>query len=413
MLNRVYSASFRYTETVFITPLLSSMLLLPRCARRSPLGFRLWKRSLCALALWVLLPLASAQLVVPRFAAEADVPEDVISRLTVLLRRQLQEATGLELRDSSLIPPALLRILEPEFLYLIADLGLGRYAVAGVIQPVYNEQGAPLPGHYLLRFMVADAAQQRSSALLQQSVQQRDLLANARQISDSIAAFIDPSTDPEARSVTRRAELFVTSQPREADIYLADVLIGRTPQIVQLSPGRYRIELRKEGFVPHFDTVDLSADRLEFINAALTPLRGGSIQVSSIPPARVFLEDRFVGSSPLTFTARPGERTLRLERPGFRPQHVRVDVRNFRVSRVATRLEPLSDTMLFWTLPPGFRLFINNVLQSREFLIGLQPGVYSIDLRSNSRHIRFDIDFEAPGIYELNFSNQSLQRYSF
>ena len=186
-----------------------------------------------------------------------------------------------------------------------------------------------------------------------------------------------------------------------------------TLEPLALAPGTYEVEFRKEGFLPYTERVVLQADRTEFArcDAPLRSISGGSIQITSNPPAQVYLEGVKMGDrTPLAFRASPGLRELRLSRPGFVSQTISVPVRNFRVSRVPpVTLEPLSEQLLFWDPPQTYLVFIDGLLRPDGYVSNLVPGRHLVELRrTRNRNTRFIVDVPAAGHFELDMEGQRL-----
>ena len=279
---------------------------------------------------------AAAQVAIPQLGSRGGEPaamEPLIASFTGLLRDAVAQE-GLEVTTADLITPGIAGSLDPEYARLIADLDGARYAVSAEI--AVDRAG----GAYLVNLIVVDAEQNRATDLMSRSLTPESAAAVARSLARSIALFAEQAEElPEGD-----AGLFISSQPVEAEVYLNGVRVGTTPsdRVHMLAPGRYRLELRKEGFLPEARTVELRSQATTFEHVPLAPLSGGSILVESIPSAQVYLEGELQGSTPLFIPAPPGIATVRLSRPGFEEASASVPVRNYRTSRVEVALEPAS-----------------------------------------------------------------------
>ena len=355
-------------------------------------------------SLFVRLSAAQAQIVVPEFSTRGDVPSEVTARFMDAFRQQLGARTELEVSAGNLFAPPPGGGVDPEVAQAVADLADGRYGLTGEIiaSPGVISEETP----YTINLLVIDAETGRSSDLISEPLSTRDYLGAVAALTSAVSAFINPENPLSSGS----ASLFVSSQPRRAQIRVDGAYVGSTSEVgpISLAPGRYTVELRKVGFVPELETVTLEVDHTEFINFELMPIRSGSVQVTSTPVAEVFLDDESVGTTPLTVSAEPGVRTLRLERPGFVPETQEVRVRNFFVSRVAATLEPRSDTLLYWTPPAGFSVAIDSEPRPRGFVSELPPGPHRVELRRGVNTIRFTLDVPETGVYEIDFQTRSL-----
>lgn len=322
-----------------------------------------------------------------------------------LFRQQLELRTGLAVLPGITTAPPLVGNLDPEVAAAIATLGGGRYSVAGEV--IATESGLRETS-YTVNLLVTDARTRRSSDLFSQPLEPGDVAAAVAVLSRNIGAFISPGSAPAKGS----ASLFITSNPRGAVIYLNGVEVGTTEgqdRFILLAPGSYDVEIRRPGFIPETDTVTLEMDQIEFLAYNLTEIRGGSIQVSSVPAAEVYLDGRWVGLTPLTVEAEPGVRTLRLSRPGFGSETQAVTVRNFFVSRVPeVRLEPSYANMVYWRPLAGYTVTVNDVLRPRNFAANLQMGVNTVVLSRGETDIDFTFALREPGVYELDLQTNDL-----
>jgi hypothetical protein len=356
---------------------------------------------------WVCLLLAlgaaHAQLVVPTFGARGEVPPALTARFMEVFRQQLGIRTGLAVLPGTTIAQTLVGRLEPDVAAAIATLGGGRYSVAGEI--IALDSGLRQRS-YTVNLLVTDARTRRASDLFSQPLSPTDLTAAVAALTRAVGAFVSPASAPAQGS----ASLFITSNPAGAAVFLNGVEVGTTANpLLPLAPGTYEVELRKEGFVPESDTVTLEMDETQFLAFSLAEIRGGSILVSSVPSAEVFLDGRRVGRTPLTVEAQPGVRTLRLARPGFEPHTQSVTVRNFFVSRVPqVRLEPVYESLVFWTPLTGFTVSIDGVARPRNFAPNLQPGLHRVVLSRSGVDIPFSFELPRPGIFELDLQTNEL-----
>ena len=319
-----------------------------------------------------------------------------------IFRQQLGLRTGLSVLPGTTAAQTLVGRLEPDVAAAIATLGGGRYSVSGEV--IALDTGLS-ETNYTINLLVTDARTRRTSDLFSQPLERTDLPAAVARLTREVGAFISPASLPARGS----ASLFITSKP-EAAVYLNGVEVGTTANpLLPLAPGRYEVEVRKDGYVPESDTVMLGMDETQFLAFSLTQIRGGSILVSSVPDADVLLDGRLVGRTPLTIEAEPGVRTLRLARPGFTAETQSVTVRNFFVSRVPqVRLEPEYQNLVFWTPLAGFSVSVDGVARPRNFAANLQPGTHRAVLSRGGVDIPFTFKLPRPGVFELDVQTHKL-----
>ncbi|MEJ2287083.1 MAG: PEGA domain-containing protein [Deinococcales bacterium] len=321
------------------------------------------------------LSLATAQISVPTFGTRGGVPADVVDAFMPALRQAVGEATGLKVSTGDLITPGIAGSLEPEFAMLIAELDNARYAVSGEIARSQAHGGEP----YTVNLIVVDAQRKRNTDLISRPLEPGALQDTVKALADAIAAFTGAAVSLPKGS----AGLFVSSEPGEAEVFLDGVAVGRTSKldVLMLKPGRYDLEVRKEGFLPETRSVELRADDTSFVHVILTAISGGSIQLSASPAARVYLDGAREGMTPLTLPALPGNHTVRLERDGFQSESFGVLVRNYRVTRVAVDLKPVHDPLVFWAENRAQVVLVDGVVQNGGFAAALEPGLHNFELR--------------------------------
>lgn len=351
-----------------------------------------------------LIGLGQAQIVVPTFGTRGDVAANVLPRFMELFRQQLALRSGEQVLLGKTVAQTSVAQLEPDVAAAIATLGHGRYSVAGEIVALNTGLEAI---SYSVNILVTDARTKRSSDLFSQPLDPTDMPAAVASLSRAVVGFVDPADMPARGS----ASLFVTSEPKSAEIFLNGVRVGNTQNpLIPIAPGRYNVELRKKGYVPENDVVELGDEETQFLAFSLREIKGGSIMVSSLPSADVYLDGKLVGQSPMTIEALPGQRTLRLARPGFESAAQAVTVRNFFVTRVPEiRLTPAYASLVFWTPPKGFVVSVDGAPRALNFAPNLTPGLHSATLSRSGVDIPFSFELPGTGVYELDIQTHKLR----
>jgi hypothetical protein len=292
--------------------------------------------------------------------------------------------------------------LEVEFTRLIAQLEGSRYAVSGEIVARLGSAGEP----YAVNLLAVDAVQERTSDLLSRPL----ALATVPRVAVELAALIHAFVLAAPELPAGDAALFVTSEPRGAEVRLDGVPLGVTGRmdVVSLRPGRYELEVRREGYLPEVRLVDLRGRDTRFVHVVLTEVTGGSIRVTSTPEAEVFLDGERAGRTPLTLSSLPGFKSLRLERPGFEPFESTEQVRTFRVTRRDVTLVPLHDVLLIWDPPEPLLVLIDGTLQ-RGWYAPVQVGLVRVEIRGVAGARRFLRAIPEPGVYVLDLQSGEIE----
>ena len=347
--------------------------------------------------------LGVSQVVVPTFGTRGEVEDRVLATVVEELRREIALQTGLDVSIGDLVPPGIAGSLDPDYAYLIAQLGEGRYALSGEVR---RAEAGGVQAPYALSILIADDETKRSSDVFNEPFNEQTLSEVVARLAAEVTQFVRPTGVLE----TGEAELFISSQPSEATVFINDREVGVTSQldVLMLKPGVYKLELRKEGFLPASRMITLDAERPELINIVLTALVGGSIQISSRPRAEVFIDGVSKGFSPLTVQLRPGTRRVSLQRPGFEILQLEVPVQNYRVYQINQQLTPIFDRMIFWDISEVGLVTIDGVLRSGGFSPDIVPGTHQIEARIGAQNHSFSVEVPETGAHELDVLGQRL-----
>ena len=122
-------------------------------------------------------------------------------------------------------------------------------------------------------------------------------------------------------------ELQLASTP-PAEVFIDGSLYGSTPLTVKLPGGQHTVELRREGFRPHSETVGIDVGQ---VTRRRVHLEGrhpvatvhqfkGRVDIVSRPlSAKVFIDGQYVGPTPLTLDLDPGTYSLEIRHRGYIP----------------------------------------------------------------------------------------------
>ncbi len=343
---------------------------------------------------------ANDRVAVPSFPARAGVPAELAERFDELLRAELL-AGGVSAVPAPLITAGIAGSLEVEFTSLVAQLEGSRYALSGELVARPGAEAEP----FAVNLLVVDAVQGRSSDVVSRPLAVATLARVAAELAVLVRDFIE--TAPELPSGD--AALFVSTVPREAEVRVDGVPVGMSGRldVISLEPGRYELEVRKDGYLPELRAVELRSHDTRFVHVVLTEVAGGSIRVASVPPGDVYLDEVAMGTSPVTLTSLPGVREVRIERPGFEPATFTVSVRNFRVHRVDAVLAPQAPTMLVWPRDAGGLVVIDRVLR-REGYAAVPVGLVEIERVRDGSTQRVLRAVPEAGLYWLDLESLEL-----
>lgn len=162
--------------------------------------------------------------------------------------------------------------------------------------------------------------------------------------------------------------VYFTSIPPGARIIVDDVDTGKvTPYMVcGLTLGLHTYKLTIVGYQSVTGTVDLTSGHGVAVSSTL-PVAKGVISFSSIPSgAEVFLDGADQGViTPVTITdVSVGPHSFTLKLTGFNDYSRTVEVIESQTSQISVSLVPVEGCVYFTSIPPGARIFIDDVERS-------------------------------------------------
>jgi hypothetical protein len=363
-------------------------------------GWRWVLAGAIALAL-VLLPAARAEgFAVPDLPARAPVDAEVAGRFVEALRAALVER-GQRVTAAPLITAGIAGSLEPDFAVLIAQLEGTRFALSGEVVARDTADGP-----FAVDLVAVDALEGRASDLLSRGFG----LATLHSVAGEVAAVLSDFAAAGPVLPSGDAGLFVSSEPRGAEVRVDGLPVGRSGAVdlLGLAPGRYEVELRLDGYLPEVRVLDLRGGDTRFLHVQMTAIVGGSLQVVATPPADVFVDGVPVGRTPLTIDAAPGEREVVVRRAGFETRTVTSPVRGFRVTRVEVVLPPLGDPLVVWRTDRPVRVFVDGVPQTDGYALPA-PGLRTIEVVVAGTVRRWLRAVPDAGAFELDLDTGALR----
>jgi PEGA domain len=188
------------------------------------------------------------------------------------------------------------------------------------------------------------------------------------------------------------------SNPGGADVYIDGLYSGATSATVgNLAVGPHFVELRRAGYNPWIDTVQVLSGQVVTIDATLevaSSVETGSISVSSTPSgASVYLDGGYQGTTqpgnPLDLPGiPPGQHTVRLTLAGYQDYTQNVQVQSGGIAIVEATMTPSSSPSSAGTLqvnsdPQGANVFLDNLCRGVTplTLTPVETGSHSLLLR--------------------------------
>ncbi len=193
---------------------------------------------------------------------------------------------------------------------------------------------------------------------------------------------------------------------------------GRTPFRVRMEPGRYSIMVSAPGYNTFRGKVTILRGRkTQYVNISLTPLLVRvRINVTNAERARVYVDGRYKGHTPVLVKLKPGMHSVRIEAEGFMSLSTNINVRrskreeryNFTLTPMNARLDILVPSKyLNRRMKDAIRLirvYVDKRLINKKGKIrGLQikPGRHRVKIVSGGLSVEGDFNFEAGRVYNV------------
>jgi hypothetical protein len=179
--------------------------------------------------------------------------------------------------------------------------------------------------------------------------------------------------------------LRITSTPPDAAVTLDDALVGSTPfEDRDLTPGRHRVIVSKEGFENYSGVVLVRAGQTTPINIILTPviLAGGQLVIKSNPEgATIFLDDAEMGATPKELNVAPGPHQILLRKNGFEDYTRSINIVSQQRFEIDQPLTALIGRLRVMVKPFG-AIYIDGQMKKEE-----TNTQYSIDLSAGAHEL--------------------------
>ena len=161
--------------------------------------------------------------------------------------------------------------------------------------------------------------------------------------------------------VSNQGTLNITSVPVEAQVFVDDTPVGKTPLKLQRPEGRYLLRLERAGCTPEERSVTFYKGRTDSVRIILASKPGG-VKVTSIPAgAEVLINGAKQGVTPCTVqNLQPGRYTVLVRRDGYDPVEKTVQIAAAAVDKLHVDLSSSSGSAVFNVLPAGVEVFLDD-----------------------------------------------------
>lgn len=104
-----------------------------------------------------------------------------------------------------------------------------------------------------------------------------------------------------------------------AEVYIDGEKVGTTPlpDVIKLGAGEHTIRVVRPGFAPYIDVFKVRDGKVTRIEVELVPIAGVLQIKASVDKARVFVDNKFVGETPLSTELKVGPHEVKVAHFGY------------------------------------------------------------------------------------------------
>lgn len=160
--------------------------------------------------------------------------------------------------------------------------------------------------------------------------------------------LVSMTLDADARRRRRRitGTLVIESTTKGAKVYIDGDEVGSIPleRPIRLMPGQHTIKVTKPGHTQYMETIRVRRGRRVRLEVDLLPISGVTTLLTSPQGARVYLDGKFVGKTPLrALEIKAGKHKVRIAHIGFYDAFRKFTIVAGKQRKIIVQLKPLPD----------------------------------------------------------------------
>lgn len=192
-------------------------------------------------------------------------------------------------------------------------------------------------------------------------------------------------TPIDAELLEQRGKMEIRTNPPKATVYIDGVKLGQvTPLIIEKPPGEYELKIVKDQYYVDQRSVMIKDDMTVTVEVDLVPQIGKLIINSEPSEAKVYIDGKYIGVTPLTHDKPVGKYRVILKREGFRDHIGEAVVAADEALEINVELKERAGVLEITTNPPGTEVHINDVYYGETPLKKeLKPGSYELNLKKS------------------------------
>jgi hypothetical protein len=196
-------------------------------------------------------------------------------------------------------------------------------------------------------------------------------------------------TSVDAELSEQRGRLEIKTNPFKAIVYLDGIKLNQvTPLVIEKPPGEYELKIIKDQYYVDQRSIIIRDDTTEEVEVDLVPQIGKLAIASEPSEAKVYINDKYIGITPLTHDKPVGKYHLVLKKEGFRDHVGEAILVADETLEINVQLKERTGTLEVITNPPGTEVHINDVYYGETPLKkDLKPGSYELILKKSKHRI--------------------------
>jgi len=206
-----------------------------------------------------------------------------------------------------------------------------------------------------------------------------------------------------------------SSNVRGARLYLNNRPKGVTPANLRLTPGSYTVRLEAKGYATYQGRVNITTSSRQNYNFQMEPAVVSVRFSSNVKGAKLYLDNKYRGATPLNLRLTPDTYNVRVEAKGYTAYQGQVTVTPLSGQNYSFRLQPSTATLNV-VVPAKY---LNKLVKNQKNLIRLwvdkkpmnskggvrnfhvTPGRHTIRITTGGVDVTRQFTFEPGAVYNL------------
>ena len=192
--------------------------------------------------------------------------------------------------------------------------------------------------------------------------------------------------------------LVINSEPANARIYLDGDKVGTTPNTLRyIIPGTHEVEVRMDGYEIWRESIEIEADVRKTLTATLRA-KSGTVTIKSKPTnAKIYLDGKEVGNTPVTLKPVRGIHEVEVRMDGYDTWRENVDVQADKEKTLTAALQLKTGTILVKSEPANAKIYLDDK-EAGKTPATLRPvcGIHTVEVRADGYEVwRQSVEVEA------------------